>query len=213
MNHLQSALNRDVATLLRHTVYSNWSVSIEGESNVPCDGPAIIAPLHTTLHDGYLLLAYSPRPLSVVKRYDQQSNLALHLFEQLRMIAACAVGSVIIDRSDTSASNRNMAFLTGSRVPNLRQFSTRAQNVLRDGQLLCVFPQGERRPRGEIGQLARGVGTLALITNTPIIPTDIHCSDHAATITYGEPIMPTGNSRTLTALLREYFADLIDQRP
>jgi len=206
MNHLQSVLNRDVATLLRHTVYANRSVTVAGESNVPTIGAAILAPIHTSLDDGYLLLAYSKRPLSVVKRYDHQGNVGMQLFEQLRMAAACTVGSVIIDRSITDGANSFISSLARPHIPTLRQFSASAQNVLRDGQLLCMFPQGERRPRSEIGELSRGIGTLALLANSPIIPTDIHYNGHTVAITYGEPITPTGNSRQIVAKLRDRLA-------
>lgn len=213
MNTVQTFLNTEVASCLRRSFYPEWRVKIEGESNVPTNGPAILAPIHTSRHDGYLLLAHSQRPLSIVKRYDQRHNVPHHLIEQLRMIAACAVGSIIIDRSIYEPDETKALLRTGMRAPTLSQFLDKAQSVLGDGQLLCIFPQGERRPRGTIGELARGTARLALASQSPIIPTDICYSGHRASITYGEPLEPNGTTRTMTALLRDRLEDFTRANP
>ncbi len=43
-------------------------------------------------------------------------------------------------------------------------------DVLRTGQALLLFPEGTRVHGGELGSPRPGVGMLAVVTNTPVVP-------------------------------------------
>lgn len=186
MNTFQRVANKSVASILRGV----WNAELHGTDNIPSGMGAIIAPIHTDLRDGYLLMAYAPRPLMVVKRTDRQNSLHMHTLEQLRMAAARAVGSIIVDRTDTNQPIHWFDAFS-QEVPSLRAEIMTAGRYLRSGGLLCMFPQGERRPREAIGELAQGVARIALMHDVPVIPTDILYEANGpvtAHITFGEPL-------------------------
>jgi len=106
-----------------------------------------------------------------------------------------------------------------------RESVRRAEEVLRQGHLLVMFPEGSRKTGTQIGELMEGVAFLAARSGAPIVPIGIHRSDEAMpkgsyfprplgiTVTVGEPIEipPRGPGRRvarsqihqLTATLRE----------
>jgi 1-acyl-sn-glycerol-3-phosphate acyltransferase len=81
-----------------------------------------------------------------------------------------------------------------------RESVRRAEQVLRDGHLLVMFPEGSRRSGSDIGELMEGVAFLAARTGAPIVPIGIFGSDQAMpkgakfpkplgiTVSIGDPI-------------------------
>jgi 1-acyl-sn-glycerol-3-phosphate acyltransferase len=106
-----------------------------------------------------------------------------------------------------------------------RESVRRAEEVLRQGHLLVMFPEGSRKTGTQIGELMEGVAFLAARSGAPIVPIGIHRSDEAMpkgsyfprplgiTVTVGEPIeipprepgrrVARGQIHQLTATLRE----------
>jgi 1-acyl-sn-glycerol-3-phosphate acyltransferase len=81
-----------------------------------------------------------------------------------------------------------------------RESVRRAEEVLRQGHLLVMFPEGSRRSGADVGELMEGVAFLAARTGAPIVPVGIYRSDEAMpkgshfpkplgiTVSVGEPI-------------------------
>ena len=73
-----------------------------------------------------------------------------------------------------------------------------AINILKNNEVLCVFPEGTRSKTGQLGEFKSGVGLIALRGNTPIIPVKIEGSYKLFTkikLTFGNPIVYTGKNR------------------
>jgi len=69
-----------------------------------------------------------------------------------------------------------------------------ARRVLADGQALIVFPEGRRSKTDELGPARAGVGLLAQITKSPVVPTYLHNSAHLKRfkpliVAFGAPIL------------------------
>lgn len=54
-----------------------------------------------------------------------------------------------------------------------------ASYILRNGQVLCVFPEGSRSPTGEVGQFKKGVAILAKELDVNLVPVYINGSYEA----------------------------------
>lgn len=53
----------------------------------------------------------------------------------------------------------------------------RTFDYLKDGQVVCVFPEGTRSVSGELGPIEIGIGMLALKSGAPIVPVGIRGTD------------------------------------
>jgi 1-acyl-sn-glycerol-3-phosphate acyltransferase len=127
--------------------FAKWlyRVRIDGAEQVPPRGPAILAANHESLIDPWILGLVTPRPI----RYMAKSEL--WNYPVLRNVMN-GFGTFPIQRGagDTDALGV-------------------AGRLLRDGEVLGIFPQGtclpyRRRP------WHRGAARLALATGTPLVP-------------------------------------------
>jgi long-chain acyl-CoA synthetase len=74
--------------------------------------------------------------------------------------------------------------------------------VLRQGKVLCVFPEGSRSRDGKIKEFKKGVGIIAKELNVPLVPVAITGTFEMmrpgklfprpgkVTITFGKPLQP-----------------------
>lgn len=121
-----------------------WKITLHGTEHLPIDGPAILAPNHIGVIDGPLLIA-------VIKR-DSYALAKHELFTGFVGRMLLLIGQVPIDRwhIDTYALRRCV-------------------RLIRDGQLLIIYPEGYRGP-GELTHAKNGLAYLALVTGVPIVP-------------------------------------------
>ena len=159
-----------------------YRATVSGIENVPADGPAIISPNHRSFFDSPLVMAMSPRPVIFLGKAEyMDSRTTKYLFP--------AIGMVPIKRDAKKAS---MAALET------------AADLLRDGQLVGIFPEGTRSRDGYLHRGHSGVAHLAAITGAPIIPVGITGTQRVQPIgaavprpfrgpvrmQFGEPIRP-----------------------
>ncbi|MDG2113809.1 MAG: lysophospholipid acyltransferase family protein [Actinomycetota bacterium] len=122
-----------------------------GISNVPVEGPAILAPNHISFLDSALLLATLPRQIKFVGKAEYLDDWKTkYLFP--------AMGMIPIDRAGGSASNSAL---------------DAARRVLDDGGLFGIFPEGTRSRDGRLHKGHTGMARLALQTGAPIVPVGI----------------------------------------
>ena len=153
---------------------------VRGRGNVPVSGAAIIAPVHRSNVD----FGFTP---FVTKR-----KLFFMAKEELWKVAW--FGRVLL----------SFGVFPVHRTGADRESVRRAEEVLRDGHLLVMFPEGSRKSGHVIGELMEGVAFLAARTGAPIVPVGISGSDQAMpkgsrfpkplgiTVSVGEPIeIPT----------------------
>jgi 1-acyl-sn-glycerol-3-phosphate acyltransferase len=129
-----------VATALR----TYWNVGVHDAGQVPRHGPVILAANHLGVLDGPLLAAVTPRTSFALVKKEMYDGLTGRLLTQL--------GQIPVDRNavDPTAIRRSV-------------------QVLRDGQVLVVFPEGVRGA-GEVRWAKGGAVYLAMVTGATIVP-------------------------------------------
>lgn len=126
----------------------------QGRHNIPPEGPAILAANHLSFADTLLMPLMVPRrPVIFIGKAEYFTGRGL----KGRLVAAFfrAVGTIPVDR--TSGRGALAALHTG-------------QRVLKEGNLLGIFPEGTRSPDGRLYRGRTGVARLALDANAPVIP-------------------------------------------
>lgn len=119
-----------------------------GRENIPEEGPAILVCNHLRMMDTACIIAFSPRKVCFMAKKE--------LFENpfLRAVLT-SIGTFPISRGE--------ADLSGIRT---------ALRILKDGGLLCIFPEGTRnKARKEpLLPLQEGVAMISLRAKAPIVP-------------------------------------------
>ena len=106
------------------------------------------------------------------------------------------------------------AFPIPQEGPGARETLRYAGDLVSEGWSILIFPEGERRPSGEMGHFYPGVGLLALRLKVPVIPIRLEGTDRIlprgrifphpgrARVTFGNPLQLRGESpQPITNLL------------
>jgi len=125
-----------------------WKVT--GRKNVPVRGPVLLAPNHIADCDPPFVGLSLHRPLWFMAKSE--------LFE------IPVLGSLI---------DFAQAFPVERGVPD-RAALKRAEQLLKGGQAVVVFPEGQLSQSGELQPLLPGVALLALRARVPVIPVGIY---------------------------------------
>ena len=149
-----------------------WKVT--GRKNVPPFGPAILAPNHIADCDPLFVGLSLHRPLWFMAKRELFEIPVLGPF--MRFAQAFPVERGEPDRAALK----------------------RAEELLRAGQIVVVFPEGRLSQSGELQPLLPGVALLALRTKVPVIPVGIAGTN--LLLPYGETI-----PRPTMAPLRLHF--------
>ena len=148
---------------------------IEGLDRIPRRGPLIVACNHISFWDPPLVGAHLPREMHFVAKAELFHN---PLFGALLR----SYNSIPIQRGAQARGG-----LRG------------AEDVLSSGGAILIFPEGTRNKSGELMPPRAGVGRLAAITKTPVVPACITGSNQIRRsmlrqvpirITFGSPVMP-----------------------
>ncbi|MHB1548199.1 MAG: lysophospholipid acyltransferase family protein, partial [Acidimicrobiales bacterium] len=137
---------RRLVTLINRGVFR---VTVEGADAVPGEGPVIIAPVHRSFIDFFFVAQVTPRKLHYMAKAE--------LFTRpwfARFLASLGVFPVHRGSADRDALRR-------------------AQRVLDAGEVLVLFPEGERRVGPIVGSLHEGAAFLAARSDAPIVPVGI----------------------------------------
>jgi 1-acyl-sn-glycerol-3-phosphate acyltransferase len=140
-------LLRFVAFVLTRLVYR---FQVRGEERIPTTGAAILVCNHVSFVDAVLLMAASPRPIRFIMDHRIfASPLLGTLFKLAKAIP-------IAPRSEAPAIYDN-AF-------------AQARQVLADGDLLCIFPEGGITRDGQLGEFKGGVMKILQTHPVPVVP-------------------------------------------
>jgi 1-acyl-sn-glycerol-3-phosphate acyltransferase len=127
-----------------------FALEYQGVENVPPDGAVIIAGNHPSYLDPILVLLPVKRRLRFMA-WDA-------LFKVPLLGAFCrAFGAIPVD---LRKGKGEAAF-------------QQALRVLKAGEALGIFPEGQRSDQGPMGELRTGVARLAIETGAPIVPVTI----------------------------------------
>jgi 1-acyl-sn-glycerol-3-phosphate acyltransferase len=124
---------------------------IYGRKNVPPSGPVIIAPNHISYLDPPLVGCSVPRRVTTMGKSE--------LFE-MKIFGFKLLGFII----------QHMATFPVRRGTADRRALRRAQQVLKAGEALVIFPEGMRSLDGNLGLGEIGMAMIAHATKAPIVP-------------------------------------------
>jgi 1-acyl-sn-glycerol-3-phosphate acyltransferase len=135
---------------------------VEGEENIPEDGPAILASNHLSFSDSIFLPLVIERRVTFLAKADYFTGRGL----KGRATAAFfkGVGQLPIDRSGGRAGEA--ALRSGLKV-------------LRRGEVLGIYPEGTRSPDGRLYRGRTGVARMALEAGCPVLPVAMIGTDKA----------------------------------
>lgn len=129
---------------------SLYRLRVEGREHVPARGPALLVANHTSYLDAFILAAALP---AVTAR--QVFYMGFEWFFRHPILAWWARGTRVIPVDMDSYLIRAL------------QASAR---VLRDGKVLCLFPEGERSASGTVRPFRKGTGILVRELKIPVLP-------------------------------------------
>jgi 1-acyl-sn-glycerol-3-phosphate acyltransferase len=140
--------------------------------NIPKQGPYIIAANHLDWTDIPLVPAYMPG--KVVYMAKEELFLDKRIGWLVRFLGAFPV----------------------KRGEGDRQALRAADELLKRGKVLIIFPEGTRSKTHELGKAHSGLALIALRAGVPVLPVAISGSENAlkkfgaqVTVSYGEPIL------------------------
>ncbi|RQR59454.1 MFS transporter [Burkholderia sp. Bp9125] len=140
-------LLRFVAWVLVHTFYRIRLVHAE---RIPEEGPAVLVCNHVSYVDALVLAAASPRPIRFVMDHRIfRTRFASWVFRHAKAIP-------IAPRHED---------------PELlvRAYDA-CEAALKDGELVCIFPEGKLTKTGDINTFHHGVTEILQRTSAPVIP-------------------------------------------
>src|SRR3954471_4389881 len=124
-----------------------WRVKVEGLEHVPADGGAILAGNHLAVFDSFFLPLVLKRRITFVAKAEYFEDPKTAWFFR-------AVGQIPIKRGGGSASMRALES---------------AKEVLADGQLFGIYPEGPRSPDARLYKGHTGVARLAVQCRMPVL--------------------------------------------
>lgn len=126
---------------------------VKGRAHVPETGPAILASNHLSFSDSIFLPLLLRRPVVFLAKQEYFTGKGL----KGRLTAAffTLTNQLPMDRSGGEASAASL--VAGA-------------EILHDGGLLGIYPEGTRSPDGRLYRGKVGVARLALETQVPILP-------------------------------------------
>jgi 1-acyl-sn-glycerol-3-phosphate acyltransferase len=140
-------LLRFLAWLLVHFIYR---LRTRGTENIPVHGPALLICNHVGFADALVISAACPRPVRFIMEASIfRIPLLSLIFRGMKAIPVAPA------KEDPEVYER--AFQT-------------VASELRDGQLVCIFPEGRLTSDGEIGEFRAGMMRILKETPVPVVP-------------------------------------------
>jgi 1-acyl-sn-glycerol-3-phosphate acyltransferase len=142
---------RLVMLLVTRIVYR---VKVRGDENLPTDGAAILVCNHVSFVDAIILGVCSPRPMIFIMDHRIFKMPGMGWF--FRAVKAIPIAP---QKEDPQAYER--AF-------------ERARQVLNEGELLCLFPEGAITKDGKMQTFKAGIMKILETNPVPVIPSALH---------------------------------------
>jgi len=140
-------LLRFLAWLLVHFIYR---LKTRGTEHIPTQGPALLICNHVGFADALVISAGCPRPV----RFIMEASIF-----RIPVLSAIFRGMKAIPvapaKEDAEVYERAFQIVA---------------NELRDGQLVCIFPEGRLTSDGEIGEFRAGMMRILKETPVPVVP-------------------------------------------
>jgi len=156
-----------VRAVLRFFMCFVFRIKVVGKENVPMDGSAMLAVNHRSNWDPVIAGVTSPRKLRFMAKSELFKNKLIG-----NIITACGAFPIQRGKGDIGA-------IKG------------ALTLLKNGELMLIFPEGRRVKENENVEAKPGAVMLAIRSQVPIIPTYISGKYgwlSKITVTFGEPV-------------------------
>ena len=155
-------------------------VHVVGRQHVPETGQLIIASNHLSWVDVPLIPAYLKRRVVYMAKEETFKGIGGRFIRFL--------GSFPVRRGEAD-----------------RQSLRAAEQQLKSGGILCIFPEGTRSKTHTLAQAHAGTGMIALRSGAPVLPVAIYGSEYAfkkfrprITMVFGEPIILAPKGKKIT---------------
>jgi long-chain acyl-CoA synthetase len=145
-----TAVTRAICAAVFRTAYR---LRVQGLRHVPAHGPVILVSNHCSYFDAFLLAASLP-----LRICQQIFYMGFEWFFRQPILAWWGRGVRVIP---VDMDTYLMRALQASAL------------VLKQGKILCVFPEGERSVDGRVRPFRKGVGILARELKVPVLPAHI----------------------------------------
>ena len=146
---LPDALLRLLLWIATHTLYR---IHLEGRENIPAKGGALLVPNHVSMVDAVLLIASIDRPIRFLMFKGSYDHPLVKPFAKI-------MGVIPIS---SQLRPREM-------IQSLRT----ATQALKDGEIVCIFPEGQMTRIGQMLPFRRGMERIIKGVDVPIIPANL----------------------------------------
>ncbi len=146
---LPDALLRFLLWLATHTFYR---MHLHGRENIPAKGGALLVPNHVSMVDAVLLLASLDRPIRFLMFKGSYDHWFIKPF--VKILGFIPISSQLRPRE---------------MIQSLRA----ATQALQDGEIVCIFPEGQMTRIGQMLPFRRGMERIVKGVDVPIIPVNL----------------------------------------
>ena len=136
---------------------------VQGEENVPEEGPAILASNHLSYADWLFMPLTLPRRVTFVAKAEYFTSPGIKGWFKKKFFSGA--GQVPIDRGGANAAEGALSS---------------ARKILEEGDLFGIYPEGTRSHDGRLYRGKTGVARLALETKAPVVPVAVLRTDVVA---------------------------------
>src|SRR6266851_1662155 len=205
---LPDSLLRLLLWMLTHTLYR---LDVAGREGVPARGGALLVPNHVSMADAVFLIASLDRPIRFLMfKGSYEHPLVKPLAKMLRVIPIAS-----------DQGPREM-------IHSLRE----ATQALQNGELVCIFPEGQMTRIGQMLPFRRGMERVIKGVDVPIIP--VHLDGvwgsvfsfsggkflwkfprhlpYPVRVTFGEPLPATASSTQARQAVQDLGAEAFARR-
>ncbi|WP_031544865.1 lysophospholipid acyltransferase family protein [Salinicoccus luteus] len=187
-------LYNTVKTIVKRFYHTRYKIRVIGEDRIPPDGPVVICSNHISELDPPLVAISVKREMSFFAKSELFKIPVLgYLISRLNALP------VERGKGDRAALKKSI-------------------EVLKEGNMLLIFPEGSRNKSGTLKDLQQGASFMAVKSGAKIVPTAIkgnYDRKKGVTIIFGKPIDTAAliaegkNRKEITERIREDINNLL----